>query len=760
MRQNNNIKYWASFIVTLLLSVFPGWAFADNTIGAEYRTFFGLNPRTTVWVIAELHLLFAAFVLGVPIFAVIIEYVGSGSLEERYDKLAHECTALLSAAFSTTAALGGLLAFALFSLYPKVMDHLAGVMHRSFYIYGLLFFGEAFTLYLYYYSWDRMRSNVVRNETIKKVLGVPSIVLGVIVIPLFLYLFFFNGVGAHPERIEITKAGQIEVSATDVVEDPAAEPMDESPDDEEEAEAVPKEYRYGPAHPIYKFFSVCLTLFFIVYGVYAWASGSKTLHIFLGVLLNFFGLALLLVANSWATYMMSPAGLHPETLDFIGNTWHAVSNTLWRPLNLHRLLGNIAFGGFVVGAYAAVKLLSSKTKEERAHYDWMGYIGNFVGISAMIPLPFAGYYLGREVYSHSPIMGNDMMGGFFSWTFVLQAVLIGALFIGANFYLWAGMERIEGAQRYRPFIKFIMLALLLSFMVWVTPHNLPLTPSEQGVMGGQYHPVLKYLGLMPAKNAVVNFILLSTFFSFMLYRRANKGETKRFSKNAGTGKIILPIILGMTLLLTGSYAMSIWTLDPAELSLDADKVGIFRFHSKMIMVHMALQVMAVLLTFKDKGKVAQGILLGATAMIVTGVFGVSGFVVLEKANPFLRNLAVTQVLLVISCMVLTQTIDIFLYKGAKQVGNILWGKIGNKAQYALITLCVSIVMLMGLMGYVRSGLRQNWHIFGVMKDTSPQAMSPSIQEMTITVGFVTIAFLALLVFVFWLRDLGESKHES
>ncbi|HJP30561.1 MAG: cytochrome ubiquinol oxidase subunit I [Candidatus Latescibacteria bacterium] len=714
--------------LTAVLLLVPTVLFAENTIGAEYRTFFGLNPRTTVWMVAELHLLFAAFVLGVPIFAVIVEYIGTRSPEARYDRLAHECTALLSAAFATTAALGGLLAFTVFNLYPKVMGHLAGVMHSSFYIYGLLFFGEAFTLYLYYYSWHRMESKVPRHGTVMRVLEKPAMILGMIAIPLFLYLFFFNGVGAFPERVEVVA----------------------------EAADAAKEYFYAPAHPIYTWFGVVSALFIIVYGIYAWAAGRKSLHIFLGVLLNFFGLTLMLVANSWATYMMSPTGLHPDSLEFIGSTWDAVSNTLWRPLNLHRLLANVVFGGFVIGAYAAVKMLSARSDEARAHYDWMGYIGNFIGISALIPLPFAGYYLGREVYSFSPIMGNDMMGGFFSWTFVLQAVLIGALFMGGNYYLWAGMDRIEGARRYRPYIKFIMGALLLSFMVWVTPHNLPLTPEEQGVMGGQYHPVLKYLGLMPAKNAVVNFILLSTFFSFMLYRRANKGEPVAFSTAAGTGRVVLPVVLGLTLTLVGYFAWSIWNLDPQELAVEADKSVYFRFHSVMLLVHMGLQVLAVVLTFRDRGKVGQAILLGGTALIVTGVFGVSGFFVLEKVSGFLRDLAVCQVLLVVASMVLAQTIDILLFGKAEVVGRMLWGKIGNRPQYALLTLCISVVMLMGLMGYVRSGLRQNWHIYGVLKDTSEQAMSPVIAEMTMTVGVITIIFLALVVFVFWLRSLGET----
>ena len=33
-----------------------------------------------------------------------------------------------------------------------------------------------------------------------------------------------------------------------------------------------------------------------------------------------------------------------------------------------------------------------------------------------------------------------MMGGAFSWLFIIQAVLIGNLFLAANYYLWLGWD--------------------------------------------------------------------------------------------------------------------------------------------------------------------------------------------------------------------------------------------------------------------------------------------------------------------------------
>ena len=50
-------------------------------------------------------------------------------------------------------------------------------------------------------------------------------------------------------------------------------------------------------------------------------------------------------------------------------------------------------------------------------------------------------------------------------------------------------------------------------------------------------------------------------------------------------------------------------------------------------------------------------------------------------------------------------------------GEVRWGKIPAISQYVLIFIAVTFTWLMGLMGYVRSGLRQHWHVYGVIRDT-------------------------------------------
>jgi cytochrome bd ubiquinol oxidase subunit I len=48
------------------------------------------------------------------------------------------------------------------------------------------------------------------------------------------------------------------------------------------------------------------------------------------------------------------------------------------------------------------------------------------------------------------------MGGFMSWLWIVQAFLIGELFLAANYYLWIGLGRIQGGERFIPYTKYLM----------------------------------------------------------------------------------------------------------------------------------------------------------------------------------------------------------------------------------------------------------------------------------------------------------------
>ena len=164
---------------TAVFAIDPALAQEQNV----YRQVAGIDSRRLVWFLAQMHLFFGAFVLGVPLFAVIIEIVGWKNGEARFDKLAYEFTSLLSVAYATTAALGGLLAFALFTLYPTFMGYMAGTFKDVMFIYALLFFGETFALYLYYYGWNWLKGGKPFGNTTQwvfKALGSIVILAGVV----------------------------------------------------------------------------------------------------------------------------------------------------------------------------------------------------------------------------------------------------------------------------------------------------------------------------------------------------------------------------------------------------------------------------------------------------------------------------------------------------------------------------------------------------------------------------------------------------
>jgi cytochrome bd-type quinol oxidase subunit 1 len=537
-------------------------------VEAEYRRFPVVGSRVAIWAVAQLHLLFAAFVLAVPLFAIIIEVIGYKTGDLRYDRLAHEFTKLLSVSFSLTATFGAFLTFMLIALYPKFTNYLMSVFSPTFLPYVLLFFLEAFFLYTYYYGW-------------------------------------------------------------------------------------------GKFHPL--------------------------VHIGLGLGLNIVGTAIMFIANAWLTFMMSPNGVS-ET-GAVLSVMDAVYNFTWMPINVHRVIANVAFGGSVAAAYAAFKFLQATTDEDRAHYDWMGYIGNFVAISAFLPLPFAGYWLASEIYAYSQTLGLTMMGGAFSWLFIIQAVLIGNLFLAANYYLWLGMGRVAEGQPLQKFIKYLLIAIALCFAVWATPRSIIATVSEVRAMGGSAHPVLGFLGVMSAKNTAVNILILTTFMSFLLYRRTGKIATVAWAK---------------------------------------------------------------------RGHAAQLTIFAAVAFFVI-FLGVYGYFV-EAAVRI--GLSVPQVTSVLFAMVSITAIDVFLFRGAK-TAEVRWGKIPAISQYVLIFIAVTFTWLMGLMGYVRSGLRQHWHVYGVIRDTSADAFTPTLGFATQVVSVTVLAFFLLIGFVFWITSLHERpEHQA
>ncbi len=541
---------------------------------AEYRHFPVIGSRVLVWCLAQAHLMFAAFVLGVPIFVLIAEVMGVVLKNERYDGLAKEFTRLLAMSYTITATLGGLLLVALVTLYPKFTTHMEKVFDPTWSFYVAIIFCEALFAYLYFYSWDLLQGS------------------------------------------------------------------------------------------------------------------RKSWHLFIGVIVNVLGIVILAITNAWTGYMMTPSGIEGTDLAItVTSRFDAFTNYAWNPLNIHRLLANVCFGGAIVGAYAAFRFLAANDDEERERFDWMGYIGSFIAVAAFIPLPFAGYYLGREIYAYSQQMGVSMMGGSFAQLWILQAILIGSLFLAINLYLWLAMGRIPGGERYRKYQAPVLFMLATGLAVWATPHSIIATFAEMKAMGAAHHPRLGVLGVMSAKNTAVNLMILSTFITFMLYRRGNKETTSSFAVPGN-----------------------------------------------------AIQILALV----------------ASVAGIVGI-GIYGYFVPAAVRV---GLSVYQPLMVGGFMVLFLFLEVPVYRGARTLGEIRWGQMPRLSQYVLFFLAVTFTWLMGLMGYIRSGVRSHWHIYQVMRDTSEGAYIPSHAFATMVVSIIVLLFFLFVSGVFALAMRSERRERG
>ncbi len=429
--------------------------------------------RTAVWVVAQLHILFAAFILGAPIFAVVAEWLGYKNNDPKYDRLAKEVIKVTVILYSMTALTGGLFIFVLLGTYPDFSTWLIKHFFLVFaVIYPLLFILETIILYTYFYSWDSMK-------------------------------------GAKKGR-----------------------------------------------------------------------------HIALGILLNIVGTVTLFVIDGPTSFMNTPAKAAGDLslVEFIqtATLWDKMANFSWMPLNLHRLVGNVTFGGFIAGLIAAYMFMGSKTDEERAYYDWMGFVGNMIGVGALLLLPFMGYLLAYELCDYDASICPYMMADQLSMFFEMQGAMVGLIFLASNYYIWLSLKRIQGVEQVRisgfvavvvllmpaimgftwkmfpppewqslivlvilvvlpmilgkvpglknftvsafTMIKVGFLMIVVADAIWMTPHGFVPT---QGLATEELElpSWASELALMPAKNAAAFTLVFLTVVNYLLYNRAIKRGT-------------------------------------------------------------------------------------------------------------------------------------------------------------------------------------------------------------------------------------------
>jgi hypothetical protein len=442
--------------------------------------------RTGVWIVAQLHILFAAFILGAPIFAVVSEWLGYKNNDPKYDRLAKEVIKVTVILYSMTALTGGLFIFVLLGTYPVFTTWLLQHFFLIFaLIYPLLFIAETIVLYAYFYSWDSLKGE------------------------------------------------------------------------------------------------------------------KKGRHIALGILLNVIGTITLFVINGPTSFMNTPTesaeGMSIFETIAAANLWDKVMNYSWMPLNLHRLVGNVTFGGFIAGLIAAYMYMGSKSDEERSYYDWMGFVGNLIGVGALLLLPFMGYLLAYELCDYDASICPYMMADQLSMFFEMQGAMVGLIFLASNYYIWLSMKRIQGVEQVRisglvmvavivmpgimgiawklfpppewqsliflvllvvlpavlsklPGLRFTVsaftmikvgfLMIVVADAIWMTPHGFVATQAL-ATEENELPSWASELALMPAKNAAAFTLVYLTVVNYILYNRAIKRGTIIWGKIDFTSQFVL-----------------------------------------------------------------------------------------------------------------------------------------------------------------------------------------------------------------------------
>ncbi len=507
----------------------------------------GLGNRKAVWGAAQLHILFASFILGCPMFVVIMEVLGARRTQgvRKAIILANVFMAVL------TGVIIGIIGEILIDIHHGVL-------------YGLWACAFA-ALIVSFLNYFHVCMNTKMSSVVGAIIGtafayllvpidhttVPAIILALLngAIGGFLSTaIMFAEADYKFERLahEITKVIGFCYSFTALTGGLFLFIMMVAYKDfiSYLVTSFPILFMVG-----YPTLFILETIVLYIY-VYSWDPLNKTnkkgRHIVLGVVLNILGLTLLCALDGPATFMQTPPKPYSELFTTM-TEWDRIATMTWMPLNYHRLVGNGTFGGFMVGVISAYMYLWSKDPKEKEYYDWVGYMGNFIGVLFMIPLPAMGYIFVREIYQYDATIGMYIMSDRESMFMLVQGLLIATMFTASNVYMWVSMKRIENAHRFFPAMKLGFVLIVIAATIWFTPRRFFATMMpEPGMDDAMVLPDnLAFLALMVSKNTAAFALVTVTLINYIFYTIATQTGKIGWGKINPLGPYIL-IFMGFT----------------------------------------------------------------------------------------------------------------------------------------------------------------------------------------------------------------------
>ncbi|MBV8194631.1 MAG: hypothetical protein JOY80_03805 [Candidatus Dormibacteraeota bacterium] len=198
-----------------------------------------------------------------------------------------------------------------------------------------------------------------------------------------------------------------------------------------------------------------------------------------------------------ASFMLTPNGGDVNILSQILNPTSI-------PLDVHRVVGNIAWAGAVVAFAGGFRYLLATRRLERTsraavqaqpalsvgamsvgaspseppeaaearHWDWVGQWGAMWAVGLTLLQPWIGYSYAKEIQLHAYPSWYSMMFGDLSNVFLIQITLLGSIFTLGSLYFWRRMKA-SGARRHRRqgllALGLLLVTMFAAIPAWIAP---------------------------------------------------------------------------------------------------------------------------------------------------------------------------------------------------------------------------------------------------------------------------------------------------
>jgi hypothetical protein len=249
-----------------------------------------------------------------------------------------------------------------------------------------------------------------------------------------------------------------------------------------------------------------------------------------------------------ASYMMTP---NSGDLNFLNQTLNPTA----LPLDLHRVVGNIAFAAALLALVAGFKYLRATRRLERTerqvtdarpalsigamaaeapatepyeaaesrYWDWAGQWGAVWAVGLTLLQPWLGYSYAKEIQLHAYSSWYTMMFGDLSNVFLVQITLLGTIFVLGTTYFWRRMKN-SGASHHRHqgvlALALVIVTLFAALPSWFAPTYADAVAAGGNKPfweGGLLNPIGNFL---PYKLGALFMMIVLGLWSVTSYMRA------------------------------------------------------------------------------------------------------------------------------------------------------------------------------------------------------------------------------------------------